>query len=102
MTKGTLPFNDDHIGIFVVEGFENGSFQLACNKLSRHGIKRHAVARALYQPCLAGAHHDRTNPMIIEGLRQDCCCCSLSNCAVCAKHRDPWAGHISDATRKHS
>jgi hypothetical protein len=47
MTKGTLTFHDDHIGVFIVEGFEDSSFQFACNKLRRNRIERHAVASAL-------------------------------------------------------
>ena len=101
MTKGTLPFNDDHIGIFIVECFEDSTFQLARNKLRRHGVESHAIASALNESRLASAHHHCPNPMIIQSLRQDRGCCSLSNCTICAKHSNPGASDISNAPREH-
>jgi hypothetical protein len=40
--------------------------------------------------------------MIVEGLRQNRCCGSFSNRTVCAKHSNPGASDISNASREHS
>jgi hypothetical protein len=40
--------------------------------------------------------------MIIQSLRQNRCCGSFSNCTVCAKHSNPGASDISNASREHS
>ena len=102
VAERALPLDDDHVRVLRVERLHDGGLHLPGAELAGDGVERHAVARALDEPGLAGTDHDRLDAALVQRLREDDRGRALADGAVGAQHGDARAGHPVDVAGEHA
>ena len=101
MAEGALAFDHDHRRRFAAEGMHNRGLHLAGAVLGGDGIEGDAVAAALDQAGLAGAHEHGVDAGAVERLHEQGGGGAFADGAIGAEHGDTQAiGAIDRAIKQ--
>ena len=102
VAERALALDDDDVGMLALERRDDGALHLARAELTGDGVERHAVARALDEPGLAGTDHYRLDAALVQRLGEDGARSSACRWRRRCRARRCAGGHPVDVAGEHA